>query len=147
MRYWIDYYKSDIAELRELADDKFYQSQMEWEYGNRDSAAVLSEEGREINQRIADTKENLNESYDSLNAAKKDFQQALSNQRAIKARLDRLKALHKGYIQKNSEKDALLYKEKTCKDCGRTFKYRIDWEHQPNYCNECKERFKRFRNG
>lgn len=103
MRYWVGYYKSDITELRELADDKFYQAQMEWEYGSKDCAAVLSEEGHEINQRIADTKEDLNESYNSLNAAKEDFQQALSNQRAIKARLDRLKALHKGYIQKNRE--------------------------------------------
>lgn len=145
-RYWIGYYKSDVDELRALADDKFYQSQMEWQYGNKDSAAVLSEEGREINQRIADTRENLNESYDNLDAAKEDFQQALSNQRAIKARLDRLKTLHKGYVQKYKEENSLLYNEKPCKGCGRTFKYRTDCKHQPNYCIECKEKFKKLKN-
>ena len=146
MRYWIGYYKSDIEEMRELADDKFYQSQMEWDYGDKDGAALLSEEGHEINQRIADARENLNESYDNLDAAKEDFQQALSTQRAIKARLDRAKMLHKTYIQNHKEETASMWREKPCKNCGSIFKYRTDWEHQPNYCKECKEQFKNQRN-
>ena len=146
MRDWIGYYKSDIAEMRELADDKFYQSQMEWEYGSRDSAALLSEEGHEINQNIADIKENLNETYATLDFAKEDFQQALSTQRKIKAQLDHLKTLHKSYIQNHREENSSMWCEKPCKGCGGIVKYRTDWEHQPNYCKDCKEKFKNQKN-
>ncbi len=31
--------------------------------------------------------------------------------------------------------------KKTCKGCGKTFNVDPSWEHIPNYCKECKQRF------
>ena len=32
---------------------------------------------------------------------------------------------------------------KTCKGCGKSFSVDPSWEHVPNYCKECKQRFAR----
>jgi len=32
--------------------------------------------------------------------------------------------------------------KKVCKGCGKTFSYDPGWEHIPNYCKECRIRFK-----
>ena len=31
--------------------------------------------------------------------------------------------------------------KKACKNCGKTFSYDPSWEHIPNYCKECKQKF------
>ena len=33
--------------------------------------------------------------------------------------------------------------KKTCKECGKTFSVDPTWEHIPNYCRECKQKFAR----
>ena len=49
--------------------------------------------------------------------------------------------------KKKAEKAAkeAKWKEKPCKECGRAIRYNIDWSHPPNYCPDCKEKFKRQR--
>ena len=32
---------------------------------------------------------------------------------------------------------------KTCKECGKTFSIDPSWDHIPNYCKECRQRFNR----
>ncbi len=32
---------------------------------------------------------------------------------------------------------------KTCKNCGKSFSVDPSWEHIPNYCKECKQKFAR----
>ena len=34
-------------------------------------------------------------------------------------------------------------KKKACKNCGKMFSYDPSWEHIPNYCRECKQKFAR----
>ncbi len=31
--------------------------------------------------------------------------------------------------------------KKTCRQCGKTFTVDPSWEHIPNYCKECKQKF------
>ena len=31
--------------------------------------------------------------------------------------------------------------QKACKNCGRLFSYDPSWEHIPNFCKECKQKF------
>ncbi len=33
--------------------------------------------------------------------------------------------------------------KRTCKACGKTFTVNPTWEHIPNYCRDCKQRFSR----
>ena len=33
--------------------------------------------------------------------------------------------------------------KKTCKECGKTFSVDPTWDHIPNYCKECKQKFAR----
>lgn len=37
------------------------------------------------------------------------------------------------------------WQQKTCKspDCNNVFWYRVDWQHIPNYCPDCKRRCKK----
>ncbi len=35
--------------------------------------------------------------------------------------------------------------KKTCRECGKVFTIDPSWEHIPNYCRECKQRFVRER--
>lgn len=37
------------------------------------------------------------------------------------------------------------WKERSCKECGQTIRYNIEWRHIPNYCSDCKEKFRRKR--
>ena len=33
--------------------------------------------------------------------------------------------------------------KKKCKSCGKTFTVNPEWEHIPNYCKECRQKFAR----
>ncbi|MBQ9211328.1 MAG: hypothetical protein IJ153_06465 [Clostridia bacterium] len=41
------------------------------------------------------------------------------------------------------EKPARL--KKACKECGKMFSYDPNWDHIPNYCKECKQKFAKER--
>ncbi len=43
----------------------------------------------------------------------------------------------------NQEEEKPNRIKKTCKECGKTFTVDPTWEHIPNYCKECRQRFSR----
>lgn len=136
--YWVAYGKEERDESRAMADEKFELSRACWEDGDKDGAAIYSEEGREINERVREAQENLDEYYHELNCMKEKFHQALSNQKEIKEELDKTIFMHKQRVQELKQE----WKEKTCKMCGGTIHYNINWEHIPAICSLCRQKEK-----
>lgn len=81
--------------------------------------------------------------FTELSCFKMDFQNALERLRSAKARKQQLISQFKSRLEtvkaaRTAEQSK--WKEKACKLCGRTIRYRIDWEHIPNVCKECKSK-------
>ena len=58
--------------------------------------------------------------------------------------LDKIKAWFGKKNQAPAQEPELAKPErirKTCKGCGKTFRVNPEWEHIPNYCKECRQRF------
>lgn len=41
---------------------------------------------------------------------------------------------------KKKAEEAAKWKEKPCRNCGKPVPYRVDWEHPPTLCKDCKEK-------
>ena len=57
--------------------------------------------------------------------------------------LEKIRALFKKKQAPAPEPVKLEKMKRTCKACGKTVTVNPEWEHIPNYCKECKQRFAR----
>ena len=72
----------------------------------------------------------------------------IQESRNLKAELDRLRIRFNAALERKKEAQKCLrkyheneqaqYREKRCRVCGGIIRYRVDWEHIPNVCKDCK---------
>ena len=136
--------QAQYREYKEQADEEFEQAQYCWSAHDGASAKVHSENGHLLNQRKAEIGFSLDAAHARYDSVKSQFDEAVAYQRGIKAELDQARNAHKTRIEElkaqNLQKQ-MHWKEKSCGRCGATIRYNDTWEHIPNFCPECKEKF------
>lgn len=95
-------------------------------YGEWACAEILREEREILNNETQDKRDELEECYEELDMAKENYRRA-------------------GHRELEIELGQGDWRRKPCKGCGNAVIYRTDWEHIPNYCSACKEKFERVR--
>lgn len=83
--------------------------------------------------------------YEQLNALKSDYESALAVLRSAKEKKNRARNAFNARLQivrANNESEHAKWKDKSCKICGATIRYHIDWNRVPELCKSCQEREK-----
>lgn len=151
-RKWEEYKSlgDQYGELKELANREFEMSRTCFAAGDKYFAREHSINGKNLNER----KNYLKPSMDNARAAHQSFKNAFQEAKAYQAQvLERLKAAREKKNQRLQEvkarnaEEASHWHEKKCQSpgCGNIIRYRDNWDHIPNFCRECKEKFSRER--
>lgn len=131
-------------ELKELADEEFRSASLCWEMGDRAGAKEHSDKGKSINEQKAYIGSGLDAAHGRYDPMKAAFERAKDRQNEVLAQLKELKAAKNRRLDELKEqqaREAAHWHEKTCKECGKTIRYRDDWSHIPNFCKDCKAKF------
>ena len=140
----LHYLQEKYRELKEMANEEFQAAKYCWSMNDRASAKEHSINGKDLNDRKAYLRPDLDRAHDRFTSSKAAFEKAKVRQEEV------LGCLKIARAEKNGRLDVLKaakvaedahWHEKTCKRCGKTIRYRDDWSHVPNYCKECKEKF------
>lgn len=86
-----------------------------------------------------DIKNGLRSQLDYLRS---DYDSAMSALNDAKARKQQLRESFNRrleYLKAESEREKASWRETTCKRCGTTIRYRIDWSRIPDLCKPCRE--------
>lgn len=135
--------QSKYHEYKELASQEYNAGQICWELGDKSGAKEHSDKGKylkaqqhiygdEMDRKKADYESYL-DAYNNKKAEKTGIIEQLKSLRAEKK-------LRHEELQKQKEAEAAHWHEKTCKDCGKTFRYRDNWSHIPDRCKECRDK-------
>lgn len=131
-------------ELKNLADEEFQAASFCWETGDKASAKIHSENGKDLNERkswLSSDLDNAHWRFDSMKAA---YEQAREHQNRILEELKDARAAKNLILEERKRlkaEEEAHWHEKSCKKCGAPIRYRDDWNHIPNYCKECKANF------
>lgn len=84
-----------------------------------------------------------NSYYTELNGFKTDYENALYQLRTAKEKKQQLLSSFKSrleFLKSEHRAEQEKWREKPCKLCGSSIRYRIDWDHIPNVCKRCKSK-------
>lgn len=77
-----------------------------------------------------------------LDMLKSDFDSAISALREAKARKQQAREAFTRRLESlkaENEQEKAKWKETTCKKCGTTIRYHVEWTHIPELCKSCRE--------
>ncbi len=136
--------QEQYRKYKEQADYEFEQAQYCWDNYDGAGAKEHSESGHMLNDEREKLRNPLDEAQSKYDPLKAQFDQAVTSQRSIKTKLDEAKKAHKARTEElkaQNIQEQMHWKEKRCKGCEAVIRYNDMWEHIPNYCKSCKEKF------
>jgi len=85
----------------------------------------------------------IKNSYSSqMNMSRSEFDSALNSLRAAKERKQRAQEAFNtrlSQLKADREAEAQKWRETSCKKCGQSIRYRIDWNRVPDLCPSCRQ--------
>lgn len=85
----------------------------------------------------------IKNSYSSqMSMSRSEFDSALNSLRAAKERKQRVQEAFNARLSQlkaDREAEAQKWRETSCKKCGQTIRYRIEWDRIPDLCPSCRQ--------
>ena len=145
-------YQSEIQNINYRIDDLKRQIDREYEAMRTCRAAHNRNDADNHRMRAQDFKNELSRQFDlRRNAIERtksnggSFQAALDRKRSAIERKKRAKEqlfARFDELKREREQRESKWKEKSCKKCGRSFRYSVEWPKVPDLCPDCQKKAK-----
>lgn len=134
-----------IADIKHHIDEEYRMMKICYEARDRIDAENHKYNAQSYKNSLQREYEIKNSYYIQLDGIKSEFESALYDLRSAKEWKQRAREAFQARLQIlkiRNEQERAKWRVKSCKNCGKPIRYRVDWNHIPDLCKECKEREK-----